>query len=316
MMRDPPRETVSDYARFDFRALWPGREKVTEVERAIVVGCLAPGDRRRILELGTGFGRLLGPLTELAREVVATDFDLESLSRLARPADARVPVRVAANLYHLPFVDGAFTGASMVRVYHHLSDPVAALTEVSRVLSPGSSLLLSYNPKPTIGTFVNDVQRAIHASDHVPFRSITFARGRIVLPPDPFPVYVAGRRDFARTIGAVGLRPVREVVSGLEEYYLMRYVPARLFLRLGAVFGRAPAFPTRFVLLAKPPAPPAALPEIGRILACPRCRSPWPEGGPAARPECSKCGFRGEVHGGVIDFRYLPEGVRRWEAAG
>ena len=307
-------ESVSDYARFDFAALWRGRERVTEVERAIVSRQLGSADRRRILELGTGFGRLLSALTELGGEVVATDFDVESLNGLPASAGSSRPLRVAANIYHLPFVDGAFTSASMVRVYHHLSDPVAALTEVGRVLQGGGRFLVSYNPKPTLGTLVNDIQRAIHPSPRTRFRSITFARGPVTLDPEPFPVYVASRREFERTVRAGGFRPVREVVSGLEEYYLMRHVPAGVFVRLGTALGRAPAFPARFAVLEKDQRPGASLPDLERILACPRCRTPFPTGSGYGPPVACACGYRGTIRGAVLDLRYVPEGVRRWEA--
>ena len=307
-------ESVSDYARFDFAALWRGREKVTEVERAIVSRQLGSADRRRILELGTGFGRLLSALTELGGEVVATDFDVESLNGVPARAGSSRPLRVAANIYHLPFVDGAFTSASMVRVYHHLSDPGAALAEVGRVLQGGGRFLVSYNPKPTLGTLVNDIQRAIHPSPGTRFRSTTFARGPVTLDPEPFPVYVASRREFERTVRAVGFRPVSEVVSGLEEYYLMRRFPAGVFVRLGSALGRAPAFPARFAVLEKDQRPGASFPDLERILACPRCRTPFSPGSGDGPPVCGACGYRGTIRGAVLDLRYVPEGVRRWEA--
>ena len=307
-------ESISDYSRFDFAALWPGRDKVTEVERAIISGALRMGDCRRILEVGTGFGRLLGALTELSAEVVATDFDVGGLDRLPSPRPGRSPMRVAANVYHLPFVDGAFTGATMVRVYHHLSHPERALREIARVIGGGGRLVVSYNPKPSVGTFVNDVQRALHPSPRTRFRSLTFAAGPTVLEPDPFPVYVAGRREFDRSVNLAGLRAREEVVSGIEEYYLMRHIPAPWFVRLGTTFGRAPAFPTRFAVVSKPGDPPVSLPPLSEILACPRCGVPQPEWRLTGPLRCGHCSFEGVGRGGVLDLRFVPEGVARWEA--
>lgn len=311
-----PAESISDYGRFDFAALWKGREKVTEVEREIVARCLRTADRRRVLEVGTGFGRLLGRIVGLSEQVVATDFDAGSLARLRIPDSDGETLKVAANVYHLPFVDGAFTCASMVRVYHHLTFPARALAEVARVLGSGGRFLLSYNPKPSVGTLVNDIQRALHPSDRAPFRSITFARGTIELPPDPFPVYVAGREQFQRIVRSVGLRPVEEVVSGLEEYYLMRFVPAELFVRLGVALGRAPIFPNRFVVLAKVGSPPPDLPDPQRILACPRCQTALGDVATVRPVSCKGCGFQGVVRDDVLDLRYVPPGSKRWEAAG
>jgi len=311
---NPPGEQISDYARFDFEALWPGREKVTQVEGAILAAALRSGDRRRVLEVGTGFGRLLGVLTELAEEVVTTDFDLAGLSRLPSTGTDRNSLRVACNVYHLPFVGGSFSSASMIRVYHHLSEPVVALREVARVLRPGGRLLISYNPKPSVGTLVNDIQRAIHPSREAPFRSITFSAGRTSLHPDPFPVFVAGRRDFVQSTAAAGLHRGPEVVSGLEEYYFMRHIPAHWFVRIGTALGRAPAFPMRFALVTKPGADSASLPKLGEVLACPRCGTPHPDWGTADALECGHCPFVGRRHDAVLDLRYVPEGATRWEA--
>jgi SAM-dependent methyltransferase len=301
---------ISDYEGFDFRALWRGREKVTEVERSLLTLALSTSDRRRLLEVGTGFGRLLGTLEALGDEVVATDFDLPSLQRLpSSRARGRRTLRVAANLYHLPFADGSFTGATLVRVYHHLSDPGAALRELRRVLSPGGRLLLSYNPKPTVGTLVNDIQRALHPSDEVPFRSITFARStRVELPPDPFPVYVEPRTEFERTYRASGFERQSEVGSGLEEYYLMRHVPAAWFVRLGTTLGGAPGFPMRFALLETPRGGGSALPDADSIFACPSCGGPLPGPDGAEGVTCDGCGFVGPIAGGVLDLRYVPDG--------
>lgn len=302
---------VSDYSGFDFERLWRGREKVTEVERALVTDVLRTVDHRRLLEVGTGFGRLLGCLTATGGEVVALDFDATTLARVPMPAkDSRPVLRVAANLYYLPFVDGAFTAATMIRVFHHLDAPVAALSEIGRVLRGGSFLLVSYTPKPSVGTLVTDVQRALRPVDGAPFRSATFSRGQVAsVSSEPFPVLVGSRDSFRGTIRAAGFGSEGERVAGLEEYRFLRSLPGRWFGRIAEVYGRAPGFPVRFALLRVLRAQNIPLPAADRILACPRCRTPFGSIRVRDALVCPRCLYKGVVRDGVVDLRYVPDSV-------
>lgn len=170
-------ELVSDCKGFDVVALGQSRQRVADVVREPRRVAFGPVRHRRILEIGTDFGRLTRTLTGLVAEVICSDFDSGSLGRLDFPDGAEGPtMRIAPNVFHLPFVDGAFTGVSMVRVHHHLADPLAVMRELCWVLQGGDRLAVSYNPKPTIGTLVDDVQRATRRSGATPFQSITFSR--------------------------------------------------------------------------------------------------------------------------------------------
>lgn len=306
-------ESVSDYSGFDFARRWNGRGKVTEVERAILSGALRAGDRRRYLEVGSGFGRLSATIAAQCEELVMTDFDVMALARPALKMKSPAPRRVAANLYHLPFVDGTFTGASMIRVYHHLDAPDLAMTELSRVLRPGSLLIVSYNPKPSVGTLVSDVRRALASSSSTSPGSVTFSRGVSRIAPDPFPVRVASRRDFARTAASAGFDTELEFATGLEEFSGLRRLPASWFVHFAETFGNAPGLPTRFAVLRKRtgPAPPWVAPD--RLWACPKCARALPDPEHAEVVRCAGCDFSGTHYDGVLDLRYRPPGAALWE---
>lgn len=309
-------ESVSDYSSYDFRRLWSGREKVSEVERIIVERSLRTMDPRRVLEVGTGFGRLLGAVRAVARETVASDYDAGALARLDLSSGAGGTVlRVAANVQHLPFVDGAFTSATMIRVHHHLADPARALAELRRVLRPGATLLVSYSPRPSVGTLVRDVQRALRSGGDDAVGSVTFARtDRVALPPDPFPVYVGSRACFDGDARSAGLESAGELGAGFEEYSPMRRLPARLFVGVAAALGSAPGFPTRFARLRVPGESTGEPPALERILACPRCAEPLGFPGSEGAVRCARCGPVGAKVGAVVDLRHSPEGSRRYVA--
>jgi len=56
-------------------------------------------------------------------------------------------IYVAADIYKLPFVDGLFDGATMIRALHHMAEPVKALRQVRNVLQTNANFILEYANK-------------------------------------------------------------------------------------------------------------------------------------------------------------------------
>ena len=98
---------------------------------------------RRVLELGCGTGRILGPLGEIASEAVGVDFARGMVAQAkSRGLDAR-----HAELSALPFPDASFDLCCSFKVLPHVPDPRGAIEEAARVTKPGGHLLLEvYNP--------------------------------------------------------------------------------------------------------------------------------------------------------------------------
>ncbi len=115
-----------------------------EVEAA-VLRAAGPGPFRRLVDLGTGTGRMLRLLAP--RAWAATGLDLsQSMLNIAR-AEAEAAGLAQAELRHgdifrtgLP--DGAADLVIVHQVLHYLSDPAAALAEAARLLEPGGRLLV------------------------------------------------------------------------------------------------------------------------------------------------------------------------------
>ena len=112
---------------------------------------LQPGIK--VLEVGPGNGRytcetarFLGSGTSGAGKVVAIDIEPKMIARLEQRARlegvTNLEARVA-NVYQLPFQDGEFDAIQMITVISEIPDPVRAMRECYRVLSPTGTLAFS-----------------------------------------------------------------------------------------------------------------------------------------------------------------------------
>lgn len=115
-----------------------------EVEMALQT-LLPPGPIGRLLDIGTGTGRLLEVLAPHVGSAVGVDASRAMLAlaraRLGQPGLSHCSVRLA-DMYRLPMDDAGFDAVVMHMVLHHAENPGAALAEAARVLRPGGRLIV------------------------------------------------------------------------------------------------------------------------------------------------------------------------------
>ena len=103
----------------------------------------AHGDR--LLDIGTGTGRVLELLAPRFRQALGVDASKQMLAlaraRLAKRELGNCTVRLA-DMYRLPLADASFDTAVLQMVLHYAEDPPGAIAEAARVLSPGGHLIV------------------------------------------------------------------------------------------------------------------------------------------------------------------------------
>jgi len=106
---------------------------------------LPSGQIGRLLDIGTGTGRMLELLSARIDEGHGVDISREMLAvaraNLDRARLTHCQVR-HANLERLPFEDESFDAITVHQVLHFLDDPFAAIETAADALKPGGSLLL------------------------------------------------------------------------------------------------------------------------------------------------------------------------------
>jgi ubiquinone/menaquinone biosynthesis C-methylase UbiE len=146
MTNTPP---VCDYEGSDYQtSFWDkgGREYEDRTE-AIAIKRLLPQRGRILLELGAGAGRNTLRYRGFER-IVLLDYSRTQLEQAQeRLGESDKYVYVAADAYRLPFVEGLFDGATMIRTVHHMTDVPKALEQVKDVMHLGGTFILEFANK-------------------------------------------------------------------------------------------------------------------------------------------------------------------------
>jgi len=145
-MKTPP---VCDYEGSDYQtSFWEeGGRAYEDQAEAIALKRLLPKSGKLLLEIGAGAGRNT-PRYQNYERVVLLDYSRTQLQQAQeRLGESDRYIYVAADAYKLPFVDGLFDGATMIRTLHHMADAPATLRQVRRVLQPSAKFILEYANK-------------------------------------------------------------------------------------------------------------------------------------------------------------------------
>ena len=114
------------------------------IEQALLKAA-GPGPFTRVIDLGTGTGRMLTLFSPLAEEAEGLDLSHQMLTvaraNLARDGVVNARVR-QGNVSATPFEADTADLVIIHQVLHYIEDPAAVLAEAARLLKPGGQLLI------------------------------------------------------------------------------------------------------------------------------------------------------------------------------
>ncbi len=148
-MKKEQTPSFCNYDQSDYQsAFWgDGKRAYEDQSEQIALERLLPESGNLMLEIGAGAGRNTLRYTGY-KKVVLVDYALTQMQQAQERLGKSERFRyVAADVYHLPFADNVFDGATMIRVLHHLSDIDPAIREIKRVLQKNSVFILEFANK-------------------------------------------------------------------------------------------------------------------------------------------------------------------------
>lgn len=294
MTQDPP--PICDYEGSDYQTtFWDkGGRAYEDQAEAVALRRLLPDSGKMMLEIGAGAGRNT-PRYRGCERIVLMDYSLTQMQQAQqRLGRSERYVYVAADVYRLPFVDGLFDGATMIRVLHHIAEPPAALHQIRRVLQPGGTFILEFASKQNLKAIL---RYALRRQDWNPFtpESVEFV-------PLNFDFHPETIRNWLRDADFDLQRQL--TVSHFRIGVLKRIVPTKLLVALdsaaqltGDWWQLTPSVFTRSQAVGE-----TRTAAPGMFFRCPACgadlSNETPEG--IACPECSKVW---PIIDGIFDFR-------------
>ncbi len=296
-MTTPP---VCNYEGSDYQtSFWDkgGRDYEGRTE-AIALKRLLPKSGRLLLELGAGAGRNTPRYLGFDR-IVLLDYSRTQLEQAQqRLGNSDKYIYVAADAYRLPFVDGLFDAATMIRTLHHMADAPKALGQVRNVLQSDGTFILEFANKLNLKAIL---RYSLGRQKWSPFtlEPVEFAKLNFDFHP----------RAVSNWLKELGFSIEKTLaLSYFRVGFLKRVVPTNFLVFFDSLFQRTGALwqftPSIFI---KARAAQDAILRHGQdtILSyfkCPACgNSPLVE--QKKYLECSSCKKMWEIKDGIYDFR-------------
>jgi ubiquinone/menaquinone biosynthesis C-methylase UbiE len=291
---------ICDYEGSDYQtSFWDkgGREYEDRTE-AIALKRLLPKSGRLLLELGAGAGRNTPRYSGFDR-IILLDYSRTQLEQAQqRLGQSDKYIYVAADVYRLPFIDGLFDAATMIRTLHHMEDAPKALAQVKKVLGSGGVFILEFanklNLKAIFRYLLGKQKWSPFTSEPVEFAKLNF---------DFHPKAV---RNWLKDLGFTIEKTL--TLSHFRVGLLKRIIPTSILVSLDSLFQWTGVLwqlsPSVFVRAKAEDGKQRDAVPLDPLLffKCPNCgHSPLIE--MQDYLECSSCKEKWELKDGIYDFR-------------
>lgn len=287
---------VCDYEGSDYQArFWgQGEREYEDRAEAIAIQRLLPKNGKLLLEVGAGAGRNTPRYAGYERIVVMDYSSTQVELAQQNLGNSDRYVYVVADVYSLPFVDGLFDGATMIRVIHHMADAPRALQQIRNVMQPGGRFILEYANKRNLKAIV---RYALGRQKWNPF-----AKEPVEFIPLNFDFHPAAMRAWLREKKFAIERQL--AVSHFRMGWLKRNVPTGLLVALDGFFQPVGAVwqytPSMFVRARASSDRPVA--KIGTFFKCPACGTALSDA-KSEHIECPECKKKWGIKNGVYNFK-------------
>ncbi|HSM24459.1 MAG TPA: class I SAM-dependent methyltransferase [Anaerolineaceae bacterium] len=292
MSEKPP---ICNYEGSDYQtSFWDQADRAYEdAVEAVALKRLLPSGGKLLLELGAGAGRNTPRYAGFER-VVLLDYSTTQLKQAqARLGSENQYIYVAADVYHLPFVNGLFDGATMIRTLHHMADAPKALQQIYAVMQENAVFILEYANKKNL--------KAI-------FRYLLGRQKWNPFSPEPVE-FAALNFDFhpraiRSWLAEAGFKPEKQLtVSHYRMAIIKKVIPLKLLVWMDSVaqltgdaWQLSPSVFTRNKAVGSKPNSPQ-----GHFFKCPVCDTLLEDTPPIL--VCMSCGQNYPVNDGIYDFR-------------
>lgn len=172
---------VSDYDQFsyDYSQYWQKRRYEDLAEKTLLDNIFEEKKGNWFLDVGGSYGRLTNSYYSKYQHPVILDYSAKTLRQNWEIIKSKYPnvELIAANAYKMPFKEDVFDGALMVRVLHHIENPLEYFIELKRILGDKAEYVQEFANK----VHIKAVVRALFKRNFKFFSQEPFAQPSITM---------------------------------------------------------------------------------------------------------------------------------------